>query len=283
MQGASEVLVDLLKQSLYEKELLALQRAYATLGEEVVKQLQSAYGALDLSNKGKQQADGMILSLVKQNVPDTQVRAVFKVGGYNIGQLKLIKEGEDDILPTRDHVPPKHAFRKDDVQFSAKYAASGIRGMDTRVLIEVPATKQKLPNDAQLGIAGSLNMFTFIFLESVFLTDVCDACVRIDTALLRRDLTELERSELLQDKAVHVEAAINQRRAMTQFVKEYVAVHAPEQHQPEEVIAEHIEVPLEERAANQREELTLLIQIDDFGKVCWILNPYYKYYEDDII
>ncbi|OWY92497.1 LOW QUALITY PROTEIN: Cleavage inducible protein, partial [Phytophthora megakarya] len=96
-------------------------------------------------------------------------------------------------------------------------------------------------------------------------TDVCDACVRIDTTLLRRDLTDVERSELLAEKAVHVEAPINQRRAMTQFVKEYAATHAPQQQRPEEVIAEHVEVPLMQRITDQRKDLTLQIQIDDFG------------------
>lgn len=45
--------------------------------------------------------------------------------------------------------------------------------------------------------------------------DVCDACVRIDILLLDPDLSEADKLELEQQKRVHLDAAIGQRRAVS--------------------------------------------------------------------
>ncbi|KAF1786774.1 hypothetical protein GQ600_23739 [Phytophthora cactorum] len=59
--------------------------------------------------------------------------------------------------------------------------------------------------------------------------DLCDACVRMETSLLNPSLSESDRAELVAEKSLHLNADINQRRAMSTFVKQYAAKIAPQQ------------------------------------------------------
>ncbi|KAF4132284.1 hypothetical protein GN958_ATG18517, partial [Phytophthora infestans] len=59
--------------------------------------------------------------------------------------------------------------------------------------------------------------------------DLCDACTRIETLQLNPDIPDSERTKLVAEKEFHLDAAINQRRAMSAFVKQYVAQKAPKQ------------------------------------------------------
>jgi hypothetical protein len=57
--------------------------------------------------------------------------------------------------------------------------------------------------------------------------DVYDSCVRIDIQLTCDDLSPEEREHLVLEKGMHLQAAINQRRFMSGFVKQYIAANAP--------------------------------------------------------
>jgi hypothetical protein len=64
------------------------------------------------------QAEGMIIALLRQGLPDAQVRAVFGVGGYKITQLKaMIKNVIDGFHTRRSPQLPKHAFTDEDIAF----------------------------------------------------------------------------------------------------------------------------------------------------------------------
>ncbi|CAK9229230.1 unnamed protein product [Sphagnum troendelagicum] len=52
--------------------------------------------------------------------------------------------------------------------------------------------------------------------------DVCDSCVRIDIQLARDDLSLKEREHLVLEKGMHLQAAIDQRRFMSGFIKQYI-------------------------------------------------------------
>lgn len=98
----------------------ALERAYATLGEEVVKQLQSTYASLDSTWGGTEhdQAEGMVIDLLRQRAPDAQIRAVFGVGGSMIARPKLVSVNGVDTLHTRRASSTRtHAFTDDDIAF----------------------------------------------------------------------------------------------------------------------------------------------------------------------
>ncbi len=66
--------------------------------------------------------------------------------------------------------------------------------------------------------------------------DVCDSCVRIDIQLARDDLLLEEGEHLLLEKGMHLQVAIDQRRFMSGFVKQYIAANAPQQPVPNAII-----------------------------------------------
>ncbi|CAM6018171.1 unnamed protein product [Sphagnum balticum] len=57
--------------------------------------------------------------------------------------------------------------------------------------------------------------------------DVYDSCVRIDIQLARDDLLPKKWEHLVLEKGMHLQAAIDQRRFMSGFVKQYIATNAP--------------------------------------------------------
>ncbi len=57
--------------------------------------------------------------------------------------------------------------------------------------------------------------------------DVCDSCVCIDIQLARDDFLPEEREHLVLEKGRHLQAAIDQRRFMSGFVKQYIVINAP--------------------------------------------------------
>ncbi|OAE28515.1 hypothetical protein AXG93_1822s1020 [Marchantia polymorpha subsp. ruderalis] len=53
--------------------------------------------------------------------------------------------------------------------------------------------------------------------------------MRLRKILDRDDLPSEEREQLLLEKTMHLSAAIDQRRAMSTFGKQYIAAHVPKQ------------------------------------------------------
>jgi hypothetical protein len=71
--------------------------------------------------------------------------------------------------------------------------------------------------------------------------DVCDSCVRIDIQLVHNDLPPEEWQHLVLEKGMHLQAAIDQRRFMSRFVKQYIATNAPHQPVPNAIIPDTID------------------------------------------
>ncbi|KAG6945264.1 hypothetical protein JG688_00016641 [Phytophthora aleatoria] len=64
------------------------------------------------------QAEGMVLSLIDQGVPDTQIRAIFGVGDSMIAGLKAVTNSGIDTLHTRrSPARPSHTYSDDDLHF----------------------------------------------------------------------------------------------------------------------------------------------------------------------
>lgn len=71
--------------------------------------------------------------------------------------------------------------------------------------------------------------------------DVCDACMRIETQLLNPDISEEQRQQLQLEKAVHLDAAIEQRhKQMSNFVKLFVKGLDPRQVLPDPILPDCI-------------------------------------------
>lgn len=66
--------------------------------------------------------------------------------------------------------------------------------------------------------------------------DACIACVCFDVQLQRDDLPVDERTRLELEKSTHLNAAIEQRRFVSKFAKDYIISNAPEQTAPEIII-----------------------------------------------
>jgi hypothetical protein len=58
--------------------------------------------------------------------------------------------------------------------------------------------------------------------------DVCDCYLRIVIQLKRDDLPIDEHNCLVMEKETHLDAAIGQRRMVSNFMKEFVRHHAPD-------------------------------------------------------
>jgi len=59
--------------------------------------------------------------------------------------------------------------------------------------------------------------------------DVCDSYVRIDIQLACDNLPPEKREHLVLEKGMHLQAAIDQRRFMSGFIKQHIAANAPQQ------------------------------------------------------
>jgi hypothetical protein len=264
----------------------ALERAYARLGEDEVKRLQQTYEALDSKWNGTEhdQAEGMVLSLLRQGVPDAQIRAIFRVGGSMIARLKqVIKDGVDTLHTWRVRNPPAHALSADDIEFLCATCREwnleegfpcshrGPRQYLAEAGITLKDLWQQYKQKAE-AVPRRVILYTQYvhfkfpgFRLSRSQQDVCDACTKIEIALKNNALDDRARGELEAEKIMHQEAAINQRRAMTAFVKEYAAAFSPQQCLPEEIVPDHMEVPPHGMTEDQTTMPKMLIQIEDFG------------------
>jgi hypothetical protein len=81
--------------------------------------------------------------------------------------------------------------------------------------------------------------------------DVCNACVRLNTLLMSADLSDQLREKLMLEKSMHIDAAVDQRHAMSNFVKLFVQKVSPNQAVPETILEDCIDSNL--HSLNRRE------------------------------
>jgi hypothetical protein len=101
--------------------------------------------------------------------------------------------------------------------------------------------------------------------------DVCDSCVCIDIQLAHDDLPPEEQEHLVLEKGMHLQAAIDQCRFMSGFVKQYIAANAPQQPVPNAIIPDTIDDAPPDPIDDAFPEIQ--IQIKDFGGS--FLLPFY--------
>lgn len=116
----------------------ALDRAKDTLGADTVARLQETYKSLDSKWGGAEhdQAEGMVIALLRQGLPDAQVRAVFEVGGSMIARLKaVIKMALATCTLAETQNPQNTRSRVMTLTFSFRCATNGSLRMGFHVVI----------------------------------------------------------------------------------------------------------------------------------------------------
>ncbi|KAF1782187.1 hypothetical protein GQ600_4571 [Phytophthora cactorum] len=193
------------------------------------------------------QAEGMILSLIDQGVPDTQIRAIFGVGDSMIAGLKAVTNSGSTLCTLVDLQldPATHIQMTIFIFLSTTVTIES--GVTWKCIWERYQLKAETRSRRIIEYSRWLQ-YVHQYFPGVRLSRskgyLCDACVRIEMSLLNPSFSESDRAELVAEKSLHLSAAINQRRAMSTFVKQYAAKIAPQQSIPSEIIADHGEMPL---------------------------------------
>jgi len=69
----------------------------------------------------------------------------------------------------------------------------------------------------------------FILRLARLVEDICNCCIRINIQLKCNDFPANKHDCLLMEKEMHLDAAIGQRRMVSNFMKKFVRHHAPDQ------------------------------------------------------
>lgn len=91
----------------------AYERACSLLGKEEVLRLRKQWDSMDTKYGGKefQQGEGMIISLLKLNLSQIVIRAIFPVGGSRAQRLKkVLEDGIETLHTRRQPSQPAHAL-----------------------------------------------------------------------------------------------------------------------------------------------------------------------------
>ncbi len=79
----------------------------------------------------------------------------------------------------------------------------------------------------------------FILRLAHSIEDTCNCCVRIDIQLKRNDFPANKHNCVLMEKEMHLDAAIGQHCMVSNFMKEFVKHHAPNQLVPPTIVPYH--------------------------------------------
>ena len=105
-----------------------LKRTPATaqrkLGIDKFNKLKANYSALAAASivKRRKLEDGLIMSLIQQNMSFDEVRAMFKCGNSRIKRVRDIME--DPTVLDKKRPTPKHALKKDDITALKEHLSS---------------------------------------------------------------------------------------------------------------------------------------------------------------
>ncbi|GMF38480.1 unnamed protein product [Phytophthora fragariaefolia] len=187
-----------------DRQEAARHRAIAKLGEDVMNKIRSDWDTWDTSygDNEWQQSEGVVRSLPQQ-LSDREIRSILPIGGSRVTRLRnCLKSGIDHFHTRRVVSKPCHAF--DDVVLEA---------------FKGHCATWKLEDGFPCPHRRPRQYFTEQNL----------------TWRTQPDLTEAEKGGIILRKSTHIEDAIAQRRFVSKFVKEFSALHAPEQNLPETI------------------------------------------------
>ncbi|XP_078732831.1 uncharacterized protein LOC144947479 isoform X1 [Lampetra fluviatilis] len=271
----------------------AMARAISILGDDAVRKIRDDWQSMETDRSGSewQQSERIVLQMLQQGLSERVIRAIIPVGGSRIHRLRKVLENGIETLHTRR--PPKvphHALADDDLDaikenantweieddFPCSHRRPRQYFVEPNITWSELYRRYKAKLDAVKGCRvvsySRWIQYVHMFYPELRLTrtteDVCDCCVHLDVRLACEDLPADERKRLLEEKNLHLDAAIDQRRTVSTFVKEYVKRHAPDQNIPVTVIPDHYDdaEPDFVDSAHESSHLpTIQIQIEEFG------------------
>ncbi|CAK9266760.1 unnamed protein product [Sphagnum jensenii] len=270
-----------------DRKTNALERVVKKMGEESLNALKETWNAMK-TGYGEvewEQGEGVILGLMAQGYSDREIKALLGVGGSRVSRLRKIhKDGMWDGSHTRRPMKvPHHALSSDDLtafiedcktwELEDGFPCSHRRPRQYFVEAKLTWTelwkryeKKMVSLERRVMSFSRWTQYIKLHQPGVRLTrmakDVCDSCVRIDIQLARDDLSPEEREHLVLEKGMHLQAAIDQRRFMSGFVKQYITANAPQQPVPNAIIPDTIDDAPPDPIDDASPEIQ--IQIEDF-------------------
>ncbi|OWZ11139.1 LOW QUALITY PROTEIN: Cleavage inducible protein [Phytophthora megakarya] len=187
-----------------------------------------------------------------KGLSEREIRSVIPVGGSRISRLrKAVESGIDYLHTRRSGGKPSHAFEDNVIDNFKEHCATWVledgfpcshrlpRQYFTEPNITWKVIRDRYVDETTRAKPGIYPVPTHYF-PGVRLSrtavDVCDCCVRLKIQLRQPDLTEDERNVLLLEQSTHLDSAIAQRRFISNFIKDYSALHAPEQILPSVIV-----------------------------------------------
>ena len=222
----------------------ARERTVKKLGVEEAEKVAEQWKNLQNCEKSdkKTMQDGILVAMCQQNLTNREIRSIFNVGHHRIERVrKLVKNPK---LLDKKAKPPIHALSTEDINRLKEHLAtwetedgfpcshrrpqkyfvqSGvtwkavwksyenyIKGMDPPERVISPRRQREYVKAIFPGLKLSKPK-----------GDLCDRCVRIEIELLSPDITAERKKYLEDEKSVHIDDAIKQRRVQANFVKDY--------------------------------------------------------------
>lgn len=215
------------------KKASAIQRLNDRLGSQHVQHLQATWGG-----STEQQRDGMILSALAGDWSYVEIVSFYGVGAGRVKRLRSTqpdlpakKQKSNELSPedtqflqefiaglatepgmpcahrkAREYLDDGDSLREKHRKYAAKCEERGKRAVSKSVFFRHLHSQRPLLRPARLR------------------QDVCNACFRLNLYIQDTTLTDEERDAYRQQRAVHVDEAVNQRRSMNALIAEYVGV-----------------------------------------------------------
>lgn len=273
-------------------------RALRKLGSmDAVNEIRESWSKMDTKYGGLEwrQSEGIVINLVTQGLSQKEIRALIPVGGFRTSRLKKAVDSDfADFHTKRKRQVGASAVTSDQLEFLKTDANSwktedGFPCAHRRprtYLVEENVTwtllHQRYREKAEATAVRVLSLSRWTQLIHYHFSglrlsrskeDVCDACVRLETQLISVDLSDELRVKLELEKSMHIQAAIDQRHTMSDFVKLFVKSVDSEQAIPDVILEDCLDsnqYSLEKAGLpnvdlNEAPIPTVLIQAEDFG------------------
>ena len=281
------------------RKAAAKARARNKLGDVEFERLGKLWKTLKSAahKKDHSSADGIIMSLLQQNLSQREIQETLGCGVSRIGRVrkKMMNPGLTVKRP-----PPYHAItpqQEADIRSHIEsfdtedgYPCAHRRpksyflqeGLNWKKVHDSYRKNQEqmIPKKRVVSYKRWLQKVHVLFpglRTSRSKEDVCDCCVMIAIKLLDPDLSDEDKVSLEAEKAMHLKEAIVQRKAWSNFVKEYLKRVDPNAKLPKNLIPMVIEDdPKAEEEAKQPVDLHgVQLLVDDFGG--GLSLPFYGY------
>lgn len=251
----------------------AKKRVLLKMGQEALDQVRAAWTVLKdakIGSKAHQKADGMIITL-RKTYSQIETRAILE--GLGCARAQRVAKWEKDNRDGLQQVERKsssHAITEEDINFLEKVKSTWLldEGFPcphrrprqyfhdadqkwNRLYSESYVKSwEKLDEEKKKTVKcmkySTFTQYVHYLYPGLRLTrtetDVCDACIRLDLIIKNPLSSEDDKKKATSELKMHMLAARDQRRAVSDFTKAYVgSLNTPRVQLPDVIIADHIE------------------------------------------